>query len=242
MTAIRNNERRASIASILLIVYLAFNLIDGIICYIQYDLFFRVKYYGHVITDEQASADDIRNRVALASAIILYILCIITFLNWLRRAYYNLETQVKFTNYTNKQAVYYWFIPILALYKPYRLTKDLFEETDNILCERIASYQIQTPKTMLAVWWSFWIVNNIFANVVLRVPADNIEDYMTKDILEMISNGICIAAGIFLLLLIKKYHSMEKLLSETALEIPEENSTNETYPDGLGPVTINENA
>lgn len=240
MTAIRNNEKRAAIASFFLIIYLVLNIIDSIICYIQYDLFFRVKYYGHIVTDEQASFDDIRNRVIHILSIILFIHCVITFLNWFRRAYYNLEQLANFTNYNDRQAVYYWFIPIINWFKPYLIVKDLFEETDIVLNNRIKSYQIQTPKKILALWWGFWVVNNIFGNIVFRSSSENIEDYMTKNILEIISNGLCIVTGIYLLLLMKKYHSMEKQLREIALGIPEENPFNSDNFDGS--VIINDNA
>ncbi|HEY0298370.1 MAG TPA: DUF4328 domain-containing protein, partial [Arachidicoccus sp.] len=98
---------------------------------------YKVNNYGYILTDEKAAANDLRQRIISIIIVLSYMLNVVSFLYWFRRAYYNLQTQMAFTNYTNKQAVYYWFIPIQTWYKPYRVMKDLFEETDHVLEERI---------------------------------------------------------------------------------------------------------
>lgn len=229
---LRNNKHRAKAVIIILCAYLLIKVCYIVSCYMEYDLLFRVKNYGHILTDEKVYSNDLRQKIIVIINLLGYLTTVITFLFWFRRAYYNLETCINFTNYTNSQTVYYWFIPILALYKPYRIMEDMFVQTDTVLEEGIEHYRPKTSLPLLRAWWVFWIINCFYSYIIFRFPYKGIDGFMSRDICVIISCVVDMIAGIFLLRVIRKYHLMElqlrdvRIACETNIEVFSEEQHN----------------
>lgn len=64
-----------------------------------------------------------------AIAIVIYVISCITFIQWFRRAYYNLGQIAKNLSYEEGWAAGSWFVPILNYFRPYQIMKELYKKT-----------------------------------------------------------------------------------------------------------------
>lgn len=166
---------------------------------------------------EDGTANDTRQQIIAVFYSITYIISIVVFIRWFRRAYYNIHQRAEVLNYSDDWASIAWFIPIVSLYRPYQITREIFEETDQYLNKNKPDYKEKISFTIVGIWWFFWIVNNIFSNISFRVSlsAETLDDFITASILNIINNLLGIISGIFAVLMIKEYSKIETLFYET---------------------------
>ncbi|AWP55415.1 Uncharacterised protein [Haemophilus influenzae] len=64
----------------------------------------------------------------LLSVLGLYLTFVsVTSLFWIYKAHKNIEQKgIKNLDFSNKACVYWWFVPILSLWKPYYIVKEIF--------------------------------------------------------------------------------------------------------------------
>ncbi|MES2616990.1 MAG: DUF4328 domain-containing protein [Bacteroidota bacterium] len=137
----------------------------------------------------------------------LYIAVIIAFLMWMRRAYYNLGTRVDLDN-TDGWVVGYWFIPILNLYKPYQLMKEMFTKTTDYLQTNSEVFNPKPFGGMLRGWWILWIITGLLGNISMRLPSDAPSDLYLVFQLELIAAILSIPLTILIVIIIKRYSDM----------------------------------
>jgi len=63
---------------------------------------------------------------------IFYSISVITFIMWFRRAYFNLHQKVNHLSYSEGWAAGSWFVPIINLYRPYQIMKEIYIETKKL--------------------------------------------------------------------------------------------------------------
>ena len=104
-------------------------------------------------------------------------------------------------------AVAYSFIPIMSLWKPRQAMSQIWRGSHD---PDRGSYE--PPQTM-SVWWGFWIVSNIVANISWRLATSsgvfgeeitNFENYKLTLWLDVFSTATSAAAIIFLLPIVKQ--------------------------------------
>lgn len=114
---------------------------------------------------------------------VVYILTVVLFLVWLHRAYANLRAFATKTETTPGWAVGFWFIPFANLVYPYRAVKETWIKSDpaiNFSNGFGQGGEGARSTALVGVWWLFWIVSNIAAQVFatlskegdLKAPAD----------------------------------------------------------------------
>jgi hypothetical protein len=168
---------------------LVFEIVSFISAYFQYDLL-RVSSIGGEISPDTITANETSEIVVGLLSAITYIISAITFIQWFRRAYYNLHLKVNFLNYTEGWAAGCWFVPFINLYRPYQIMKELYEETDELLSKKGISVNQTFSTTLLGWWWAFWIINNFVGQFVFRysLKAESIDELTTSTIASMIGN------------------------------------------------------
>lgn len=101
----------------------------------------------------------------------IFISTVIFFLIWLHRSYKNLDPLgARHLEHTPGWAVGYWFIPILNLFKPFQVVRDIWNESDPDVDPEMGflSGGGGTP-ALLGVWWALWLSSNIIANASSRM-------------------------------------------------------------------------
>jgi uncharacterized membrane protein len=126
----------------------------------------------------------------------IFILTVIFFLIWLHRSYKNLDPLgARHLEHTPGWAVGYWFIPILNLFKPFQVVRDIWNESDPDVDPEMGflSGGGGTP-ALLGVWWALWLSSNIIANASSRMGGQHF-DYVRRDRSDQSGHGNYPAAG-----------------------------------------------
>jgi len=220
MNTLRANDQRARNAINVLWIVLAMECIALISGYFQYDLLQTVANGGE-ISIEEANANDLREQVIGGIALIVFIISIVTFILWFRRAYFNLHQKVSYLSYSEGWAAGCWFVPIISLFRPYQIMKELYQETKELF-EKKGIETTRYPSTnFLAIWWTLWIINNILGQFIFRysLRAESLDELTTLTVVSIISNLIGIPLAYVTAKVIGDYAQVEPLLHELKDEI-----------------------
>lgn len=221
MAILLPNQNRAKTAMTMVWIVGALNAIAFASDYFQYLLLNRVAA-GGIITPESASANDLRQRIIALTYLITFVISAIAFILWFRRAYNNLHQKNNFLSFGEGWAAGAWFVPIINLFRPYQIMKELYVETKRVLSECQVIYIQKLPIRQLGIWWAFWICNSISSQVVFRMTqkAETINSLQMATVASMIDNIIGIALTLITVRVIKSYADVEPLLAELS-ENPE---------------------
>ena len=215
MENLRPNGQRAKNAITLIWIVLALEIISLISGYFQYNLLQTVANGGE-ISMETATANDTRVQMIGIIYLIAYVISAITFIQWFRRAYFNLHLRVNHLSHTEGWAAGSWFVPIVSLYRPYQIMKELYQETKELLIKKGFSVNDNFTAGSLGWWWTLWIINNLIGQFVFRysMKAESIDELTTSTIASMVANIIGIPLALITVKVIKDYSNVEPLLNE----------------------------
>ena len=161
---------------------------------------------------------------------IVYIISAVTFIQWFRRAYFNLHQKIGSLSYTEGWASGGWFIPIMNLFVPYRIMKELYLRTDDLLNENEGeSVSYSRPDlSMVKIWWTLWIITGIIEGVSFRIYRFDETD-IASTYLDVVACVLTIPLAIVTVNVIRKYSEYESELMKIDFEdntFSEENSNN----------------
>ena len=215
MGSLKPNGQRAQNAIILIWIVLAVGIVSLISSYFQYDLLQTVAS-GEEISTERATANDSREQIIGIIELTVYLISAVTFIQWFRRAYFNLHSKVNYLSYSESWAAGSWFIPIVNLYRPFQIMKELFHETKELLMKKGLIVKEKLTTTSLIMWWTFWIVSSLLGQFIFRysMEAETVDDFTVSTVASMIANIITIPLALFTIKIIKDYSNVEHLLNE----------------------------
>ena len=229
MEKLRPNEQRAKNAIILIWIVLALEIVNLISSYMQYDLLQTVAN-GGFISDEVAEANDTRESFLGIIYFIIYISSGITFIMWFRRAYFNLHQKVNWLNHSEGWAAGCWFVPIVNLYRPYQIMKELYIETKKLLTKKGLSEKVNYTTDYLGWWWTLWIISGIIGQIIFRYSirgdTDTIGSLTTITFAQMILGVLGIPLALITVKIIRDYSKVEPLLAQINDEEPKNNEDN----------------
>ena len=219
MENLKPNGQRAKNAITLIWIVLILEVISLISGYFQYDLLQTVANGGE-ISMETATANDTREQMIGIIYTIAYIISAITFIQWFRRAYFNLHLKVNHLSHTEGWAAGSWFVPIISLYRPYQIMKEIYQETRELLIKKGIDYKQSFSTSTLGWWWTLWILNNIIGQFVVRysLKAESIEELTTSAVASMIGDIIGIPLALITVKVIRDYSNVEPTLLEISDE------------------------
>ena len=215
MEILKPNEQRAKNAITLIWMVLALEIISLISGYFQYDLL-EVAASGVEISTETATANDTREQTIGIIYMVVFITSAVTFIQWNRRAYFNLHLKVNHLSHSEGWAAGSWFVPIINLYRPYQIMKELYQETDYLLTKNGMTSRDSLAIGSLGWWWTLWIISNILGQFIFRysMKAETIDELSVSTLSAMIGNIIGIPLALITIKVIKDYSKLEPLLNE----------------------------
>jgi len=211
---IRPNKQRAKIAQILIWSVMLFDIISGISSYLQYNLLTSLQN-GETFSDDILNANDTREQIVGILYIVIFIASAVTFIQWFRRAYYNLNLRTN-CDHTDGWAAGSWFVPIISLFRPYQIMKEMWIETSKLIKLKTPDFNINNSTLIIGLWWALWIISNYIGNYVLKnaFKAGTIDDLLNSTIGDITMSTIGIPLAILTVLMIKSYSSMEEKIAE----------------------------
>jgi hypothetical protein len=201
-----NGQRSQNTLIITFIQWMAYTFYV-IVNYFQYNPSFPIVFSS--IIDTHLKLSEILSHVLFMIAIAQNL----TFMQWFRRAYYNLHQKVNSLAYTDRWAVAGWFVPVINLYRPFVIMKELYVETERILEQE---YFIKFKRFNIRVLFLWWIVYSIctligWATIYYIFNLENSEDLEIYYNLDTISRTLLVIFYLLHLKIIRDYSALESL-------------------------------
>ena len=125
---------------------------------------------GLGVTDAEATANDLRQAIIGSAYFLINIAVVVLFLVWIHHAHRNLRSLgAEGLDYSPGWAVGGFFIPIMNLFRPYQVTREIwkgsdpdFSSTDGMAWKSVRL----TP--LLGWWWALYLITGVVGNAVLR--------------------------------------------------------------------------
>lgn len=236
MSAIRDNAARArqAIISLLLVV----TTILTLAAFRIWQYFLLEDSINGIYSDDQLSLTDQLVTTTYWSTIGAYVLCAILFIMWFRRAYYNLhQLNPGYPSETEGWAAGAWFVPILNLFRPYNIMKEIWAGTLALAPNRVSQ---QYPGGIISTWWILWIVLSVVERGVsgMYKTAEDAPSFQTAIIIQVINILLTTVCAALLIYLIRSYSKLEKEVKELlatpdnsifAMEMPEQYQTSDDH-------------
>jgi hypothetical protein len=126
---------------------------------------------GGTISDAQADASDARIKVLEWTSVVLYVVTGIGWFVWLSRAYRNVRAIGSRTTDTSPGwAIGYWFIPIINVFRPYQIMKELWLRSAQ--CNRDPLDRNKPGAALIGFWWMLWIGTGALSRTAGRLARD----------------------------------------------------------------------
>ena len=213
INAIRPNFKRAKIAQLFIWIVMALDVVSIFSSYSQYNLLKSLQN-NEEVTDQMLNSNDTRQQIIGILYFIVFIISAVTFIQWFRRAYYNLNIRTN-CNHSEGWASGSWFVPIISLYRPYQIMKEMSTKTTQLIKSKNSDY-LESNTMTIGLWWTLWIVSNYIGNYALKsaFKAETIENYINSTTGDIILSIIGIPLAVITVMIIKSYALKEEEISK----------------------------
>jgi hypothetical protein len=210
---LKPNKKRSEIAITLIWICLIVNLISLFSSYLQYELLTQLSN-GVEIANYKLEQNDSREQLLGVITLIVSIISAVTFIQWFRRAYFNLHSLVPNLTFTEGWAAGSWFVPIIGFYRPYQIMMELYNKTIARLEERKLIENQSFDVSFVKVWWVLWIIVSIIGRVIYKniSEAETIDKFIDYTVFSMVQSILYIPLSILTIKVIKEYSNFENIL------------------------------
>ena len=211
---LRPNKDRSNRLILVLWIYTACTLLESISDISQYFLLKRIEAGNFDM--REIDANDTRQSIVGIVMVLLYIGVAIVFIQWFRRAYYNLHQLSKNLSFSEGWAAGAWFVPIMNLGRPFNIIKEMMSVSENMLTQANLIREDKRRRYSVGIWWTLWIAISILADVNARiqVKSDNITVLMNSTLADVVLAFAYIPLTIFTVRMIKYYAELENYLPQ----------------------------
>lgn len=212
---LRPNFNRAKTAILLIYIMMALQILFAFSHYLQYELLGNLE--KGIVEYDDAQSNDTRQQFIAIIIVVMSIVSAVTFIQWFRRAYFNLHTLTDGLKYTEGWAAGAWFVPILNLFRPYQIMRELFEESSRIISEKMGGFNPKPYLIFVNLWWALWIFSNVLSNIAFRLMPNSgsIEDLKTETMVGIFTALLEVPLALITVKVIKLYSEQEEVLNDT---------------------------
>lgn len=214
---LKNNEGRFRIVRALLIIKLGAEFVYLIIC--LYGKFLIAKVRSGNYNEQYLNIFDWIERSVLLIGTGIGFGLIVAFILWFRRAYFNAHRfALTPLRYSEGWAAASWFVPVLNLFRPVRIMRELWYETIAFLRFRSPYFPPGNIQYMISLWWFTWLISNWIGNVSFRISlkSKTVDDYDMVYSLDIASGIFMLISGVALIYIMQHYHRSEEELKIVA--------------------------
>ena len=210
---LKTNQKRSQIAITLIWICLIVNLISLFSSYLQYQLLIQLSK-GSEIANYKLEQNDSREQLVGVVTLIVSIISAVTFIQWFRRAYFNLHSLVPNLTYSEGWAAGSWFVPVIGFFRPYQIMVELYNKTIARLVERKLFENQSFDLSFVKVWWALWIIVSIIGRVVYKYisEAETLEKFIDCTIFSMVESILYRPLSLITIKVIKVYSNFENIL------------------------------
>ena len=219
---LRPNEARAKYAIVMLFVILFLDVVSGYSSYLQLGLLNDLNE-GIFVPDDVLTTNDLRERIIGVLYSIAMLVSAVFFIQWFRRAYYNLQVRTGNCEHGEGWAAGSWFVPIISLFRPLHIMKVMDTKTSRLIGSTTGKV-VETNGVVIGFWWALWILNNYLGNYVLKMAfrEETIENYISSTTVEMINSFVGVPLALLAYFVVKNYAQKEANLLQLEASRPKE--------------------
>ena len=216
---LKPNEKRSKIAIVLIWICLIVYLFSFFSSFLQYRLLTQISF-GVQIAEDILEQNDTREQVIVLVTFIVNIISAVTFIQWFRRAYFNLHILVPNLTFIEGWAAGSWFVPMISFFRPFQIMVELYNKTIEKIEERKLIENQNFDFSFLKLWWALWILVFVIDLKRLVIPkTDMIDSLIQNTIIDMFQCLVYIPLSLLTIKVIKEYSNFENILfNDTTIE------------------------
>lgn len=207
ITPLQNNLQRAYMA------FISFGALAFVLAVATVSDFLQLRLLNQFnagnIDNDAAISNDQRQKLISIIYLAVFVVCIVLFIMWFRRAYCNLERSGRVNlKYAEGWAAGAWFVPFLNLWRPYEIMKEIWQKTQE------ATYGLVQYKSgaIIGWWWLIYITNNVVGNFRIYAHTKTIDDLINYTYLDIVKCLLGIVAAGMIIFIIRQTSVMEEKL------------------------------
>jgi len=161
---------------------------------------------GVAVSDDTIAANDQWYSISGIAQSLAYLATAIGFFFWIYRAYKNLQAMnIPGLKYSPSWAVGYFFIPILNLFRPYQVVKEIWQQCASAADSKLYGTELVEVSAKIGWWWMFfvvhWMLSRASSRMMLR--AESGEEYVSATYFALVTDIVNIMGAIAAIVMIK---------------------------------------
>ncbi len=218
------NRRRAQITVIALGVCALISVMTIVHSLIAVDLFQRLDR-GDFTMSEVTAVDERMRTLGLFEAG-TYLITAIIFLFWIHRAYKNHEQLARHsTEYSPNWAVFGFLIPVLSLFRPYQVVREMWDETQ----AGVQDDPLQTAPShaIVIVWWLTFLAMNFGSRLYVMTAdaADSGAELTSATNIDMLVQTATILSAVLAIWIVHRidlYHETQQQQAQLVVSLTDQ--------------------
>ena len=178
------------------------------------------------------------NGLISLSSLVVYIVTIIFFSRWFKRAYQNVSALGFKLRYSKNMSVGAWFIPVFHWIGPIQMMLEIYRNTESVLIENSLTQKNKIRYFFIFAWWFLYIlagINSIFQFVFIYPNSARLESTLWIADYILFVNLLNFVLTILAIIVVINYRKLEiKLIDLPFVTENKMNGTNEILDDGIG--------
>ena len=159
-----------------------------------------------------AASQEILDSVVTLFQFLLLLSGGVCFLIWTYRLTANLRSfGVPGLKHTPGWAVGYFFVPIMSLYRPYQIFREIWQGSDPAAPAAPDWRKLPVPP-LLGLWWFFWILTNMVGNLSARTADTQGLDHHSID---LVDNAIGFVSALLALWMVRRVTARQEAAART---------------------------
>ena len=173
--------------------------------YAEIDLLSRIERGEHVPVSEATSSDERQSTIGMIYTASL-VLAVIAFIVWMHRAYKNLAALEQVPNFATWWPIFGWVIPIMSLFRPYQVMKELYGASS----PAVQGGRATTP--LMPWWWGAWLASGWIGTMVAWafLRGEEARDFIVADQFDIGSHVIWLVGLVLALILVHRITSNQQ--------------------------------
>jgi hypothetical protein len=162
---------------------------------------------GIELTNEQADIHELRQQIIATLYFLENIPLVVVFCIWIYRANYNVrQLGAADMQFSPGWAVGWYFVPIMNLWKPYQVMKEIWQASANP-----ARWQDEPRGSILPLWWTFFLLSAAVSIVTIRfsMSAEAAPEMIAFGSVSVAGDVIEIGSSLIALVLVRQIYRMQ---------------------------------
>jgi len=199
--------------TVALLMNIALNLIAVASDHAQIDLISRIRG-GQTVTQAEAAANDSQQQAIVTSQLLVFLPTGILFLMWIHRAHRNLPALgARGLRFSPGMAVGWFFVPILNLFRPYQVVKEIWKASDpNVDTWDAFSWQSAAGSPVIKWWWILGLTANAGGRAAFYLASrtQTVEELWTASWVILVANVLNVIPTLLAIVIVRTINARQE--------------------------------